>query len=106
MMPEHHDCASSAPGAGTDRRVARSRKGVILNTRKRGGPGDPSWKRPTPLHTANREQVMNILSDLNDEGATIVVVGHSPSHGDGAKRRIEMAGRVLASAKRDLRRVG
>lgn len=55
------------------------------------------------LDTANGEQVMNILSGLNDEGATIVMVTHSPSHADLAKRRIDMVdGRIVASAARDI----
>ena len=55
------------------------------------------------LDTANGEQVMNILSALNDGGATIVMVTHSPSHADMAKRRIDMLdGRVVASAMRAL----
>jgi len=53
------------------------------------------------LDTANGEQVMNILAGLNDEGATIVMVTHSPSHADMAKRRIDMLdGRIVASAAR------
>ncbi len=53
------------------------------------------------LDTANGEQVMNILTGLNDEGATIVMVTHSPSHADMAKRRIDMLdGRIVASAIR------
>jgi putative ABC transport system ATP-binding protein len=53
------------------------------------------------LDTANGEQVMNILTGLNAEGATIVMVTHSPSHADMAKRRIDMLdGRIVASAMR------
>ncbi|MDJ0275266.1 ABC transporter ATP-binding protein [Sphingomonas sp. 2R-10] len=53
------------------------------------------------LDTANGEQVMNILAGLNEEGATIVMVTHSPSHADMAKRRIDMLdGRIVASALR------
>ncbi|MXP10586.1 ABC transporter ATP-binding protein [Pseudoblastomonas halimionae] len=53
------------------------------------------------LDTANGEQVMNILTALNDSGATIVMVTHSPSHADMAKRRIDMLdGRIVASAMR------
>ncbi|WP_242098620.1 ABC transporter ATP-binding protein [Sphingomonas sp. CROZ-RG-20F-R02-07] len=53
------------------------------------------------LDTANGEQVMNILAGLNDEGATIIMVTHSPSHADMAKRRIDMLdGRIVASAMR------
>ncbi|WP_185999929.1 ABC transporter ATP-binding protein [Novosphingobium aerophilum] len=55
------------------------------------------------LDTANGEQVMNILQALNDEGATIVMVTHSPSHADMARRRIDMLdGRIVASAMRSI----
>jgi len=50
------------------------------------------------LDTANGEQVMDILVGLNNGGATIVMVTHSPSHADVAKRRIDMLdGRIVAS---------
>lgn len=53
------------------------------------------------LDTQNGQQVMDILSGLNAEGATIVMVTHSPSHADIAKRRIDMLdGRIVASASR------
>jgi len=67
--------------------------------------GDPKLilaDEPTGnLDTANGEQVMGILSGLNADGATIVMVTHSPSHADMAKRRIDMLdGRIVASASR------
>lgn len=67
--------------------------------------GDPKLilaDEPTGnLDTANGEQVMGILSALNAEGATIVMVTHSPTHADMAKRRIDMLdGRIVASAMR------
>jgi len=67
--------------------------------------GDPKLilaDEPTGnLDTANGEGVMNILAGLNDEGATVVMVTHSPSHADMAKRRIDMLdGRIVASAMR------
>ncbi|UAK25480.1 ABC transporter ATP-binding protein [Sphingomonas nostoxanthinifaciens] len=67
--------------------------------------GDPKLilaDEPTGnLDTANGEQVMNILTGLNAEGATIIMVTHSPSHADMAKRRIDMLdGRIVASAMR------
>ncbi|MFC0686782.1 ABC transporter ATP-binding protein [Novosphingobium clariflavum] len=67
--------------------------------------GDPKLilaDEPTGnLDTANGEQVMNILQALNEEGATIVMVTHSPSHADMARRRIDMLdGRIVASAMR------
>ncbi|WP_158912574.1 ABC transporter ATP-binding protein [Caulobacter sp. S45] len=53
------------------------------------------------LDTENGAQVMDILQGLNAEGATIVMVTHSPSHADLAKRRIDMLdGRVVVSARR------
>jgi putative ABC transport system ATP-binding protein len=69
--------------------------------------GDPKLilaDEPTGnLDTANGEQVMNILTTLNDSGSTIVMVTHSPSHADMAKRRIDMLdGRIVASAVRAL----
>jgi putative ABC transport system ATP-binding protein len=69
--------------------------------------GDPKLilaDEPTGnLDTANGEQVMNILQALNDEGSTIVMVTHSPSHADMARRRIDMLdGRIVASAMRSI----
>jgi putative ABC transport system ATP-binding protein len=44
---------------------------------------------------------MDILTGLNQAGATIVMVTHSPSHADLARRRIDMLdGRIVASAAR------
>ena len=53
------------------------------------------------LDTENGAQVMGILQSLNAEGATIVMVTHSPSHADHARRRIDMLdGRIVLSAAR------
>ena len=55
------------------------------------------------LDTENGAQVMDILQSLNAEGATIVMVTHSPSHADIAKRRIDMLdGRIVVSATREI----
>lgn len=67
--------------------------------------GDPKLilaDEPTGnLDTENGAQVMNILAGLNEAGATIIMVTHSPSHADMAKRRIDMLdGRIVASAAR------
>ncbi|MFD1950315.1 ABC transporter ATP-binding protein [Sphingomonas arantia] len=67
--------------------------------------GDPKLilaDEPTGnLDTENGAQVMNILTGLNQEGATIVMVTHSPSHADIARRRIDMLdGRIVASVAR------
>jgi putative ABC transport system ATP-binding protein len=53
------------------------------------------------LDTENGQQVMDILTSLNGEGATIVMVTHSPSHADMARRRIDMLdGRIVSSVAR------
>ncbi|MBE7218561.1 MAG: ABC transporter ATP-binding protein [Caulobacteraceae bacterium] len=53
------------------------------------------------LDTENGAQVMDILAGLNAEGSTVVMVTHSPSHADLARRRIDMLdGRVVLSAVR------
>ncbi len=53
------------------------------------------------LDTENGAQVMNILTGLNEEGATIIMVTHSPSHADIARRRINMLdGRIVTSVAR------
>ena len=53
------------------------------------------------LDTENGAQVMDILQALNAEGATVIMVTHSPSHADLARRRIDMLdGRVVVSATR------
>lgn len=67
--------------------------------------GDPKLilaDEPTGnLDTENGTQVMNILTGLNDEGATIIMVTHSPSHADMARRRIDMLdGRIVSSVAR------
>lgn len=55
------------------------------------------------LDTENGAQVMDILSELNADGATIVMVTHSPAHADIAKRTVHMLdGRVVVSARRAL----
>ena len=67
-----------------------------------GQPGLILADEPTGnLDTENGAQVMDILQSLNAEGATIVMVTHSPSHADVARRRIDMLdGRVVVSASR------
>jgi len=67
--------------------------------------GEPSLllaDEPTGnLDTANGAHVMDILKSLNGEGATIVMVTHSASQADQAKRVVNMLdGRIVASARR------
>ncbi len=53
------------------------------------------------LDTAHGEEVMRMLRQLNEEGATIVMVTHSPSHADYAGRVVNMLdGRVLIETRR------
>jgi putative ABC transport system ATP-binding protein len=55
------------------------------------------------LDTENGAQVMNILTSLNAEGSTIIMVTHSPAHADVARRRIDMLdGRIVSSVARAL----
>jgi putative ABC transport system ATP-binding protein len=42
------------------------------------------------LDSANGEEVMNLLSELNNEGATIVMVTHSPTDAEKAHRIIQL----------------
>ncbi len=69
--------------------------------------GDPKLilaDEPTGnLDTENGAQVMGILQALNEGGATIVMVTHSPAHADLVGRRIDMLdGRVVASVERQI----
>jgi putative ABC transport system ATP-binding protein len=53
------------------------------------------------LDTAHGEEVMRMLRSLNEEGATIVMVTHSPAHADYAGRVVNMLdGRVLLETRR------
>ena len=53
------------------------------------------------LDTAHGEEVMRMLRALNEEGATIVMVTHSPAHADYAGRVVNMLdGRVLIETRR------
>ncbi len=53
------------------------------------------------LDTENGAQVMDILTKLNADGATIVMVTHSPAHADIAKRTVHMLdGRILSAVRR------
>jgi putative ABC transport system ATP-binding protein len=53
------------------------------------------------LDTAHGEEVMRMLRQLNGEGATIVMVTHSPSHADYAGRVVNMLdGRIVVERRR------
>jgi len=42
------------------------------------------------LDSANGEEVMDLLSELNNEGATVIIVTHSPSDADKAHRIVQL----------------
>lgn len=49
------------------------------------------------LDSANGEEVMNLLSELNNDGSTIVMVTHSPAHAERAHRIVQLFdGHVVA----------
>ena len=49
------------------------------------------------LDSVHGEEVMEMLRGLNEQGATIVMVTHSPSHADWAKRTVNLLdGRIVA----------
>ncbi|HXZ69015.1 MAG TPA: ABC transporter ATP-binding protein [Alphaproteobacteria bacterium] len=51
------------------------------------------------LDTKNGEEVMGMLETLNEQGTTILMVTHSPSHGARAHRIVNMLdGRIVPSA--------
>jgi putative ABC transport system ATP-binding protein len=53
------------------------------------------------LDTAHGDEVMRMLRTLNDEGATIAMVTHSPAHAAYASRTVDMLdGRVLVQTRR------
>jgi putative ABC transport system ATP-binding protein len=53
------------------------------------------------LDSRNGAQVMGILQGLNAEGATLIMVTHSPAHADMAGRVVDMLdGRIVADVRR------
>jgi putative ABC transport system ATP-binding protein len=69
--------------------------------------GDPKLivaDEPTGnLDTKNGEDVMDMLTTLNEQGATILMVTHSPTHAERAHRMINMLdGRVVPSVMNEI----
>ncbi|HEX5047952.1 MAG TPA: ABC transporter ATP-binding protein [Gammaproteobacteria bacterium] len=57
------------------------------------------------LDTANGEEVMNMLVKLNEEGTTVIMVTHSRSHAEYARRIVNMLdGRVVTEHVGQMRR--
>ena len=53
------------------------------------------------LDSAHGEEIMRMLRQLNQEGSTIVMVTHSPSHADFASRVVNMLdGKILQERRR------
>lgn len=54
------------------------------------------------LDSAHGQEVMEMLQKLNDEGATIIMVTHSPAHADQARRTVNLFdGRVVTESIRE-----
>ena len=49
------------------------------------------------LDTANGEEVMQLLTELNEQGTTIVMVTHSPGHADYAHRIVHLLDGVVVT---------
>jgi putative ABC transport system ATP-binding protein len=69
--------------------------------------GDPKLivaDEPTGnLDTKNGEDVMDMLTTLNEQGATILMVTHSPTHAQRAHRQINMLdGRVVPDVSQSI----
>ncbi|HLF11621.1 MAG TPA: ABC transporter ATP-binding protein [Gammaproteobacteria bacterium] len=69
--------------------------------------GDPKLilaDEPTGnLDTKNGEEVMNMLKTLNDQGATILMVTHSPHHAERAHRIVNLLdGKVVAANQAEI----
>jgi putative ABC transport system ATP-binding protein len=59
------------------------------------------------LDTKNGEEVLELLSQLNSEGTTIVMVTHDPGHADHACRVVNMLdGRILSENTVGLQKAG
>ena len=53
------------------------------------------------LDSAHGQEVMEMLQGLNEDGATIVMVTHSPAHADYARRTINLFdGQVVTESLR------
>lgn len=59
------------------------------------------------LDSVNGEIIMNLLTELNNEGTTIVMVTHSPTHADKAHRIIQLFdGHIITENVRRTMKIG
>ena len=59
------------------------------------------------LDSVNGEVIMNLLTELNNEGTTIVMVTHSPTHADKAHRIIQLFdGHIITENVRRTMKIG
>lgn len=59
------------------------------------------------LDSVNGEVIMNLLTELNNEGTTIVMVTHSPTHADKAHRIIQLFdGHIITENIRKTMKIG
>ena len=100
----HHSDAGHRPqqlSGGQQQRVAVAR--ALVSAPKLILADEPTGN----LDSKNGEEVMEMLTTLNEQGTTIVMVTHSPNHGAQAKRIITVLdGQVVPEKELALKGAG